>query len=733
MIQPILRTDRIGRIRAWLFEQSGYFVDRELLWARGIRAHADEGIGTRYGKTLHDTLERLPVEIGPDELIVGRWLRREPSEQEQAEFDSLGPDTLGEQRSAVVEPLISPDAHESVAECRHGAGGAMTGHLTPDYPTILAKGLAGLRDDVAARLKDATGDERDALRGMAYALTGAMRYARRYSEAAWLMAMETDGPRQAELIRIHEVCGHVASEPPRTYREAAQLLWFVHLWVILELNGHGHGCFCPGRVDQYLGPYYRRDIEQGRMNEESAYEILACLFLKYSEFDPYTVPQTLFVGGQTPEGEDASNEVSLLCLEVSHDLQMLHPALCVSWHPKLDRDVMRESVKLMGTGIGFPAVFNDEAIVPGLMRDGVTREEAVNYMAGSCVEISAIGCSNPWVASGYVNAGKALERVVQRVGQRAKESGAQPAWEEIVDEFRTDLAQAMKYNHEITAAWDHGWMETVRYPLLSTFVSDCIERATDFTCGGARHNPTMPELVGLSNVVDGLLAIRWAVYEEKAVSLPDLADIMRRDWEGEEALRHLMGSKPPRYGNDDEEPDNLWNEFSEFWYGETRQYRNPRGGPYQPGYLCWIVHSAFGERTGATPDGRHAGEALADSVGPVQGHDTSGVTAMLRSSAKIDHTKFIGGIVTNVKFTPSMFESSDDREKSIDLLETYLHLGGFEVQVNVVSSDLLREAQERPEEHANLIVRVAGYSDYFTRLSRPLQNEIIRRTEHQLT
>jgi len=263
-------------------------------------------------------------------------------------------------------------------------------------------------------------------------------------------------------------------------------------------------------------------------------------------------------------------------------------------------------------------------------------------------------------------------------------------------------------------------------------VSDCVEEAADITRGGARYNTTMPELVGLANVVDGLMAIRWACYERSAVSLRELSEILDRNWDGEEALRNLMGSKPPRYGNDMDEPDELWVELSDVWYDEVRKYTNPRGGAYQPGFLCWIMHSVLGEHTGATPDGRKSGEALADSVGPVQGHDTAGVTGMLRSSAKMDHSQFIGGIVTNVKFTPNMFATADDREKIVGLLESYLCMGGFELQVNVVSGDELRQAQDRPDEHADLIVRVAGYSDYFTRLSRPLQDEIIRRTEHAM-
>ena len=737
MIPPVLRTDRLARLREWQFAQRGWQVDRELLWHRYMWEHREEAIDRRYGGVFAYLMERLPVEINDDELIVGRLKRREMTPEEEAERKSYGDSAFHDPIGAYLKDHVSPDAHESIAEHRHTAG-AMTGHMTPDYPLVLEKGLLGIRRKAKARLDRAkTEAEREFLCSAYLSLTGAIRMAHRYADRALDLAETPSPERRMELLEIAEVCRRVPAHPARTFREAVQVLWFIHLWIAQELGG-GHGCFCPGRVDQYLYRYYERDIAEGRLTRDQAYELVACLFLKYNEFDPYTVPQTLFVGGQHPgqfaEGtgnrirevdwQDASNEVSILCLEVCQDLQMLHPALCVSWHPKLDRRVMRKAVEVIGTGIGFPAIFNDDAIVPGLMRDGATREDAVNYVAGSCVEISAIGRSNPWVASGYVNAGKALERAVQRL---AKREGT--TWLGVKEEFKRDLAEAMGFNYEVTAAHDRAWQKCVRYPFLSCLVGDCIERATDITCGGARYNTTMPELVGLANVVDGLMAIKWAS-EQNAVSLKDLAEILRRNWQGEEALRRLMSTKPPRYGNDDPEPDGLWVELSEFWFEEVRKHTNPRGGPYQPGFLCWIMHSVLGEKTGATPDGRCTGEALADSVGPVQGHDTSGVTAMLRSAAKMDHSKFIGGIVTNVKFTPSMFRTDANREKIVDLLEGYLSMGGFEVQVNVVSRDTLVQAREHPDEYANLIVRVGGYSDYFTRLSRSLQNEIIERTEH---
>ena len=618
MIAPVLRTERIARLREWQFAQKGWLADREILWHRYMYRHRTEPIDRRYGGVFGYLGEHLPVEIDGNELIVGRIKRRDMTPEEKTEREGFGGKNFHIPIGDVVKAHVSPDAWESTAEHRHTAGG-MTGHMTPDYPLILSKGLIGIRKDVRRRLERATTDEERAFCEAAIdSLDGAMRYARRYSAEARRMA-ETAGPkRREELLRIAEVCRRVPAYPARTFHEAAQVLWFIHMMIAQELGG-GHGCFCPGRVDQYLGAYYDRDVANGSMSPDEGYEILACLFLKYNEWDPFTVPQTLFVGGQHPDGTDATNAVSYMCLEVSRDLQMLHPALCMSWHPGIPRDLMRFATELMATGIGFPAIFNDDAIIPGLMRDGVTREDAVNYMAGSCVEISPVGRSNPWVASGYVNSGKAMERAIQRI---AKREGA--TWDNLVAEFKTDLAESIKFNVEITGAHERAWAECVRYPFLSCLVSDCIDRATDITRGGARYNPTMPELVGLANVVDGLLAVKWACFENRIVPLTQLADILRRNWEGEEALRNLLSSKPEHYGNDLAEPDRLWGELSDFWFSEVRRYSNQRGGPYQPGYLCWIMHSVLGEHTGATPDGRKSGTSLADSVGPVQGHDKCG-------------------------------------------------------------------------------------------------------------
>ena len=715
---------RIARIRTWLFEQAGSFVDRDLLWYRGMDLHREEPIGTRHGNAFAYVMEHLPLDITGDELIVGRILRRNMTTDEEAEQSGWGDMALNNERGKFISSLISDEARKSTEETRHSAG-AMTGHMTPDYPTVLSKGLLTLRREAQSGLEWAENkEERDFYRSAIASLNGAMNFARRNAAYARELAETAEPERKQELLQIAEVCRRVSGWAPRTFHEAAQLIWFVHMWITIDVSSY-HSCFCPGRVDQYLAPYYENDIKNGVLTHEQAHEILSCLFLKFNEWDAYSVPQTLFVGGQHADGTDATNPVSFMCLDACRELQMLNPALCVSWHKGIDRDLMRKTLDVLETGIGFPAIFNDEAIIPGLIADGATREDAVDYMAGSCVEISPIGASNPWVASGYVNSGKALERTVHRLADRENMS-----WADIVEEFKADLAEAVKYNVEITGAHEQGWKKTIRYPFLSCVVKDCIKRGTDITAGGARYNPTQPELVGLANVVDGLMAIKWACYENNAVSLKDLSDILQKDWEGEESLRRLMNTKPERYGNDQEEPDALWNELADFWHDTVRSYDNQRGGKYQPGFLCWIIHSIFGEKTGATPDGRKACTSLADSVGPVQGHDTEGVTAMLRSAGKMDHSRFLGGIVTNVKFTPDLFATEESREKLIDLLEGYLHMGGFELQINVVSRELLQEAQRTPEEHANLIVRVAGYSDYFTRLSRTLQDEIIARTEH---
>jgi formate C-acetyltransferase len=349
----------------------------------------------------------------------------------------------------------------------------------------------------------------------------------------------------------------------------------------------------------------------------------------------------------------------------------------------------------------------------------------VEYVPGACVEISVVGKSNPWVASGYINFAKCLEHALYEDGDGRWES-----FDSLFRAFEAEVARAVELNWRTISRNERAMAELSPFPFLSTVVADCVARGRDITDGGARYNPTQPEGVGLANVADGLAAIRRLVFEERSLSRDELLDALRRNFEGDESLRRRLLAQP-KWGNDEDYVDTIGAAIAETFYGEVARYHNSRNGPYQPGFLCWVQHEPLGRACGATPDGRFAHTVLADSIGAAQGRDTHGPTAAIRSVTKFDHTPALGGMVLNLKFSPALFDD-DNLPKLVALLRTYFDTGGFQAQVNVIDRDTLLEAQRHPERYENLIVRVAGWSAYFTTLSRELQDEIIARTEHGL-
>ncbi len=719
------RRERLERLKRRTLSVRGEFLDRRRLWTESYRRTIGQSYVLRQAKALFHLLSNVTVEIGPDELIVGRHPKRPRVKADKMWLDEC----------------------ERFWE-RQPRGFGMTGHMTINNEKVLYFGLAGIEEQIDAKLREAifSGNRNQSKIDFYYAaklsLAAASNFISRYSKEAEKMSLlEKDPSRRAELRRIAEVCDHISHSPPRTFYEAVQLVWFLHLMIAME-NGEGHGCFCPGRADQYLYPFYRADIEDGRITPEEAKELLACLFIKYNEFDPTGPPQVLIIGGQSHDGSDATNELTYMCLDICEELMLIHPAVALSWHRGTPKALMRKAVEVIRTGIGFPAIFNDEVIVPGLIRAGVAPEDARHYVPGSCVEISPIGCSNPWVASDYINLAKAVLLAMNNGVDpiTGEVSGIQTggpdsfkSFEEFKDAYFRQVEYMVDMNAKKVNEWQLSRKRYTPFPLLSCFVDDCIEKGLDITAGGARYNLVEPEGVGMPNAADSLVAIKKLVFESREYTLSQLIDILKADFKGYEDLKSRIINRLPKYGNDDDEVDSIASEIAKRFCDEVENYRSPIGGRYYAGFLCWIMHHVLGLETGATPDGRNAGEVLADSVGPAQGRDRKGPTAVIKSATKFDHSRAIGGLALNLKFTPSVFKTEEGIEKFISLIEAYLgELGGFEVQVNVVDRNTLIEAQRNPERYQTLPVRVGGFSAYFVTLDRRLQDEIIARTEHEI-
>jgi len=721
----IIDSPRIQRLKDKVMKTSGVFIDRRFLWTEAYQeTEAEPWIIIRQAKAFEKLLTRMTVEIDEDELIVGRHPKRSPTPEEEVRL-------------------------REVAEYWHNrpAGAGMTGHMSVDTQKVLSLGFAGIKAQVEGRLRELDLSEPESIekevfyRAAIIVLNAACNFAQRYAdEAKNLVEVEENPVRKAELQKIASVCQQVPKYPARTFHEAVQAAWFVHLLICME-NGEGHAAFCPGRFDQYAYPYYKKDVEEGRITKEEAQELFECFFLKFNEFDPYSRVQVLMIGGQTPEGLDGANELSYICLDACAKLKVINPALALSWHSGTPDELLHRACEVIKLGTGFPAIFNDEVIVPGLLRAGVAPEDARHYINGACVEISPIGKTNPWVASYYINLPKCLELALNngidpvtgnQTGVKTGDAATFESFDDLLQAYKKQVAHFVWLNtvnvnrhQKLRALWSP-------YPFLSCLISDCIENGKDITAGGARYNLTEPEGVGMPNVADSLAVLKKLVFEENVISLSELKKVLRANFEGHEQLRQLLLNKAPKYGNDIDEVDLLAKDVAHHFLEEVEKYRSTIGGRYYGGFLCWTVHADFGRRTGATPDGREAFEVLADSVGPVQGRDTRGPTAVIKSATKFDHKPALGGLVLNLKFQPSVFETEEGINQLSELIKTYFSLGGFEVQINVVSKETLLDAKKHPEKYSNLIVRVAGYSDYFTRLDPALQDDVISRTEHEL-
>jgi formate C-acetyltransferase len=435
------------------------------------------------------------------------------------------------------------------------------------------------------------------------------------------------------------------------------------------------------------------------------------------------------VGGVDDQGRDVTNELTYLCLAARLATRLSYPTVGVAWHAGTPPEFMDFAVHALARGVGDPAFFNDEVISAGLRGNGVSERDSHNYMNSTCVEIKVVGCSHMWVAAPYINLPLALLEVLQ-----GAESGALPqpaSYEALAQSVRDNLAAKIRTH---AREMDQTWRERAErgcYPLASCFISDCLARGLDFDRGGARYNWVANSLVGLANLVDGLLAVRELVYRRRELTLSELQRILSDDWGGHEELRQRILHSLPKYGNDQPEPDALAREWAEFVIASTES--NTVGlHHYVPGFFCWVMHERMGSTTGATPDGRRAWWPLSDGAGAAQGRELRGPTASVLSTTAWSHRAAMGGLVHNCKFSPSVFSSAEGRAAVREVIETYLQRGGFEIQVNVVDRAVLLDARAHPEQHQDLLVRVAGFSDYFVKLAPKTQEEVIARTEHAL-
>ncbi len=592
-------------------------------------------------------------------------------------------------------------------------------------------------------------DKREQLKAMGLVCDAVIRFAHRHAELAEAKAAECQDPvRRIELEKIARACRHVPAQPPRDFHEALQAYWFCHLAVITELNGWDS--FSPGHLDQHLWPFYQQGLADGSLTKEHARELLECFFIKFNnhpappkvgvtaaESGTYTDFANINLGGLLSDGSDGSNELTHLLLEIIQEMHLLQPSSNLQLSRKTPDIVLKHALRVIRQGYGFPSIFNADAVVQQQLRQGKTLEDARAGGCSGCVETGAFG-KEAYILTGYFNLPKILELALHRgIDPRSgKQLGSRTAAiEDFTDSNRLFAAFGQQLRHFIeikvrgNQIIERMYATAMPAPFLSVITDDCITKGLDYHAGGARYNHTFIQFVGIGTLTDSLSAIDRLVFQDHVIDLPSLVAVLDNDWAGQDSLWARCRHRTAKYGNDDPLADRWLQRAFQLIFQEVDGRPNTKGGCYQIEMLPTTCHVYFGSVTGATADGRSSAAPLSEGISPVQGADRNGPTAVIRSAAKMDHLK-TGGTLLNMKFAPSLLADDHGIDMLAHLVRSYFKMDGHHLQFNVVTADALRQAQTDPAGHRDLIVRVAGYSDYFCDLSRELQEEIITRTQH---
>ncbi len=630
------------------------------------------------------------------------------------------------------------------------------GHTVLGYK-LFSNGFLDLKKEIEESMRDLdyyndryAYDKYEELKAMNIACDAIIMYAGRNADELEKMVSKTkDENRKSELKEMARICRKVPAHAPDTFHEMLQHYWFIHLGVVTELNPWDS--FNPGRLDQHLLPVYQKDINEGILTRDKAYELLGCFWVKFNnhpappkigvtaqESNTYTDFCLINLGGVKADGTDAVNEMTYILLDVVREMRIVQPSSMVQISKKNPDKFIHKALDIIKTGFGQPSCFNTDAIIQELMRQGKSIVDARNGGASGCVETGAFGTESYWL-TGYFNLAKILEitlyngidpRTGDKVGLPTGEAKNLKGFDDLFMAFKEQLGYFASTKIRGNNVIERIFARNMPAPFLSLLIEDCIANGRDYNDGGARYNTTYIQGVGLGTITDMLSSIRYNIYDKKKYSWKQLMDAIAHDFEGFDDLQYDLVYNSPKYGNDDDYADQHAVMVFETFYDAVNGHPTPRGGIHRINMLPTTSHVYFGSVIGATPDGRRAYVPLSEGISPFQGVDRLGPTAVMKSASKIDHLK-TGGTLLNQKFSPQFFEDEDSYSNLTALIRSYFKLDGHHVQFNVVDADTLKDAQKHPELYRDLIVRVAGYSDYFNDLGEDLQNEIIRRTEHE--
>ena len=737
-------------------------------------------------RTLEHILTHKALHIGRGELIVGE---RGPSPCETPTYPELCCHTLEDldimdgraKISFKVDPASRTIQEEEIIP--QWAGKSIRDHvvglMTPEWKALYEagvftefmeqrapghavgddklykKGFVQWKADIEAqmdRLDDLTDPEaygkREQLKAMAICCDAIMTFGRRYGQAARDRAETTDDPQEkTDLLQVAQVCDQVPAQAPRTFHEALQMYWFVHLTVINELNTWD--AFCPGKLDHHLYPFYERELEAGTLTREGAKELLECFFIKFNnqpappkvgitlkESGTYTDFCNINIGGLLPDGTSGVNAVSYLLLEVIEDLRILQPSNNIQVSRVNPDDFLIEAGKVIREGMGFPSVFNADAVVQELVRCGKTPADALTGGTSGCVEVGCFG-KEAFILTGYLNLVKILELTLhrgldpltgKRIGKDTGDPTAFGSFHDLMAAFEDQLNHVVDIKIRGNQVIEQLYAKKMPAPFLSIVTDDCIQSARDYNNGGARYNTRYIQGVGIGTITDSLSAIKTHVFDQQTWDMDQVLTMIHADFEGYEKERTRLRMRTPKYGNDDNLADDIMVQVFEAFFTAVDGRPTASGGTYHIQMLPTTSHVYFGSVIGATPDGRKKYRPLSEGISPVQGVDKHGPTAVIQSAGKMDHLR-TGGTLLNQRLSPDLLQGQAGLNQLKGLIRAYFAVDGHHIQFNVFDVAKLKEAQQHPDLYQNLIVRVAGYSDYFNNLNKNLQDEIIERTE----
>lgn len=623
------------------------------------------------------------------------------------------------------------------------------GHICPDSALWLKMGPLGIMNQAQEKLKTCEESQKEFYECVVLVMQGACTFMKRYHDMIMENIDEVEEPYQQSLRTVANNCLNLTKRPPETFHEAVQSLWFLFVLLHMESNASS---FSPGRMDQYLYPYYQKDIESGKISMEDALDILECLWLKFNQivylrnqnsakyFAGFPIGFNIAIGGEDENGNDTYNELSLLCLQCQYDLGLPQPNLSVRLNRNSSHELMQKAIEVVSKGSGMPQFFNDEAIVHALMELGIEKKDALNYAIVGCVELTTHGNNLGWSDAAMFNLNKALELTLnhgkcllthEQIGLDLGGLDTYQTFEDLEKAFQQQIDYFIDKMMQCEVIVEKAHQDCLPTAFLSSVIDDCLENGLDVTKGGAKYNLSGIQMIQIANLADSLAAMKQLVYDDQVIDAKELLAALQSDFKGYEIIQTMLLNKVPKYGNDVEWVDRLGAKWAEYFRSRMKDYTNYRGGPYHTGMYTVSAHVPMGENVGASPDGRNALTPLADGgMSPVYGRDLKGPTAVLKSVSRLNNTLTTNGGLLNMKFLPEFFETKNGMNKFENFLRAFVDLKVPHIQFNVVRREDLEDAQIRPQLHKSLTIRVSGYTAYFVELAHKLQDEIIERTTY---